>query len=136
MIVTGVMLSALQGHWDGFSIADPGFWLEWVGYTLPLAWAGLEAFAEYRKARLRLPLGLCEPIVCHRLLLWSLFGALQLGTSLVVLPQYAEFDRNGVFAATWDFLGGAMELLSAAAVCLIVFDPAVYRRWVNRVAKV
>ena len=63
LLVFGVGGSTLGGDLEGFSISNGWFWLEWVGYTLPFAWAGAEAFAQYRRAQRRMQLGLCAPLV-------------------------------------------------------------------------
>jgi len=132
LIVTGVTGSALGGDWEGFSISNGWFWLEWVGFTLPFGWAGSEAFAQYRQARRRLDLGLCEPLVCNRYLLWALFGALQACSSLVLLPQYAEYETTSQFTATWDTLYGATIIASLVMIWLVFFPPTFYRNWINK----
>jgi hypothetical protein len=134
LLVAGVAGSALGGDWEGYSISNGWFWLEWVGYTIPFGWAGAEAFGQYRQARRRLPLGLCEPLVCNRFLLWSLFAMLQVSICLSILAQYADYEQQNLFSATWDMLIGALEILSLAAIWLVFFPPAAYRRWVEGTA--
>jgi hypothetical protein len=130
LLVAGVAGSVLGGDWEGFAISSRWFWLEWLGYTVPFGWAGAEAFGLYRQARRRLPLGLCEPLVCNRFLLWSLFAIMQVCSSLAVLPQYATYELQNLFSTTWDTLIGAVEILSVAAIWLVFFPPAAYRRWI------
>jgi hypothetical protein len=131
LLVIGVGGSAVGGDWEGFSISNGWFWLEWVGYTLPFGWAGSEAFVQYRQARRRVRLGLCDPLVCNRYLLWALFGALQVSLSLVLLPQYANYETTNQFTAMWDALYGAIEIVSLVMIGLVFFPPAFYRRWIN-----
>jgi hypothetical protein len=132
LLVTGVAGSAWGGDWEGFSISNRWFWLEWVGFTVPFGWAGSEAFIQYRRSRRRLDLGLCNPLVCNRYLLWALFGALQTVSSLVLLPQYSEYETTSQFTATWDALYGASVIASLVTIWLVFFPPAFYRRWVQR----
>jgi branched-subunit amino acid transport protein len=132
----GVTGSALVGDWEGYSISSGWFWLEWAGYTLPMAWTGLEALAQYAPARRRVRLGLCGPLVCNRMLLWGLFGALQVGLSILVLFQYAAFEEASVFTEGWDRLYGVFSMSSVAMIWFAFFPPAFYRRWVNGVAPV
>jgi hypothetical protein len=134
LLVAGVAGSALGGDWEGYSISNGWFWLEWAGYTVPFGWAGAEAFGQYRQARRRLPLGLCEPLVCNGFLLWSLFAILQVSICLAILPQYAGYEQQNMFSAAWDILIGALEFLSVAAIWLVFFPPAAYQRWVNGAA--
>ena len=134
MLVSGVGGSARGGDWEGFSISNGWFWLEWVGFTLPFGWAGSEAFAQYRQARRRVRLGFCDPGVCNRYLLWALFGAMQVCLSLVLLPQYANYETTNQFTATWDALYGAIEIVSLVMIWFVFFPPAFYQRWINSVA--
>jgi hypothetical protein len=123
--------SALQGDWDGFSLSNAWFWLEFVGYALPFGWAAAEAFREYRQARRRVSIGLCEPSVCNRLFLWSLFGVIQFVGCFVVIGQYAAYGRENVFTATWDILYSGTTLAALVAMWLAFFPPKSYARWVN-----
>ncbi len=136
LLVTGVSGSALGGDLEGFSISNGWFWLEWVGYTIPFGWAGSEAFIQYRQARRRVRLGLCDPLVCNRYLLWALFALLQVSLSLILLPQYAEYETSNQFTQTWDTLYGAVEIVSLVMIWLIFFPPTFYRNWINKPATV
>ena len=136
LLVSGVGGSALAGDWEGFSISNRWFWLEWVGFTVPFGWAGTEAFVQYRQARRRVRLGLCDPLVCSRYLLWALFGALQACSCLVLLPQYSEYETTSQFTATWDTLYGASIISSLVMIWLVFFPPAFYQRWIQRAAPV
>jgi len=131
LYVTGVGGSVRGGDWEGFSISSGWFWLEWVGFTFPFGWAGSEAFIQYRQARRRVRVGLCDPLVCNRFLLWALFGTLQVGLCLVILPQYSEYETTNQFTATWDAIYGAIGIVSLAMISLVFFPPAFYQRWIN-----
>ena len=127
----GVTGSALNGDCQGYSIGSGWFWIEWIGYTLPMAWTGLEALAQYATARRRVRLGLCGSLVCNRMLLWGLFGALQVGLSILVPFQYAAFEEANVFTAGWDRLYGAFSIGSVAMIWFAFFPPSFYRRWIE-----
>ena len=134
LMIGGVGGSALGGDWEGFSISNRWFWLEWAGYTIPFGWAGSEAFAQYRQARRRVRLGLCDPGVCNRYLLWAMFGAMQVCLSLLLLAQYANYEATSQFTATWDILIGGLEIVSVTVISLVFFPPAFYQRWITGVA--
>ncbi len=121
----------MGGDWEGFSISSGWFRLEWVGFTLPFAWAGSETFAQYSRARRRVRMGLCDPLVCNRYLLWALFGVLQVFLCLILLPQYAEYEASNQFTQTWDTLYGAVEIFSLVMIWLVFFPPDSYQRWIN-----
>ncbi len=134
LVVAGVGGSALRGDWEGFSLSNGWFWLEWVGYTLPFGWAAAEAFPRYLQARRRVSVGLCEPSVCNRMLLWSLFGLIQLLGCVVVIGQYAAYERENVFSPSWDILYGGITLAALVVMWFAFFPPKIYVRWINRTA--
>jgi hypothetical protein len=131
LVVVGVGSSALHGDWEGFSLSSAGFWLEWVGYTLPFGWAAAEAFKQYLQARRRVSIGLCEPSVCNRMLLWSLFGAFQFTSCLVVVGQYAAFERANVWSSSWDLLYSGVTLSALVVMWIAFFPPKFYVRLIN-----
>jgi hypothetical protein len=131
-MVIGVGGSILfRNDWLGFSASSPWFWAEWTGYVYPFAWASVEAFLLYSKARRRVSLGLCEPLVCNRFLLWGLFGVLQVSASAVLFPLYAHYETENRFAAIWDAMYGGFLTGSLLMVWLVFFAPAFYKRWIG-----
>ena len=76
-------------------------------------------------------LGLCDPVVCNRYLLWGFFGAGQSFVNLAVIPQYYEYEHGGAFSSTWDVVLAAGEIFSLAMILLIFFSPAFYQRWIR-----
>ena len=133
LLIGGVGGSALSGDWEGFSIGSGWFWLEWMGYAAPVTWTCAEATLEHTQARRRLRIGLCEPLVCNRLLLWAAFAALQLCANLVSVGQYAAFEQEGVFTAGWDYLYSAVSISSLVMMWIAFFPPALYKRWIEGV---
>ena len=132
LILAGVAGSVASGDLEGFSISNSWFWLEWAGYIIPFFWAAAEAFLQYAKARRRLRMDLSTPMVCNRFLLWGIFAALGACVWLLVLPQYAQYEQQNQFAATWDILIGVLEMTAVAMIWLTFFPPAFYRHWINR----
>jgi len=134
LLVGGVTGSVCSGDLEGFSIEDPWFWAEWTGYTLPFAWTGAEALFQHHQARRRLRMNLCKPLVCNRFLLWGCFGVLQVLVNVAVFPQYAEYERDSAFSATWDALIAVGEISSLVVILLSFFPPAFYRKWIGGAA--
>ncbi len=135
LMVASLVGSAAVGDWEGFSISHPWFWVEWLAYTAPFAWAAVEALLQRAQARRRLALDLCTPLVCNRFLLWGLFGLSQVCVSVVILAQYADYKRHGVWSSDWDLVVGAIEIFSVALVWLVFFAPQRYRLWVEGTAR-
>lgn len=113
--------------------AAPWFWIAFVPRLGCMGWASGEAFREYTLARRRLRLGLSDPVVTNRFLLWGLAALSELLIYAVVMVSILR----GVPA---DFLNGTAAIfvsalgLSAAVTILLAFlPPRFYRRWiVNR----
>ena len=135
-LVIGVGFSALGGDWEGFSISNRWFWFEWVANTLPFGWIGAEAFIQYHSGRRRVRVGLLEPVVCNRFLLWMIVGILQLSAFLISLVQYAEFEATGVWSTWADATLGSLEFVTIGAIWMVFFPPARYCRWINRAAAI
>jgi hypothetical protein len=133
-LIVGVGFSALGGDWEGFSLSNRWFWFEWAANMLPFGWIGAEAFFHYRSGRRRVRVGLLEPLVCNRFLLWMIVGLLQLSVFLTILVQYVEYEATGIWAAWSDIALGILELATVGAIWLVFFPPAVYCRWIGDAA--
>jgi hypothetical protein len=131
LMIVGVGASAMTGDWEGFSLGNPFFWLEWVGYTVPFAWAGMEAFGQYRSSLRRQRLGLCDRMVCNRLLLWSIWGMVMVALSFVLLPMYIHFETANAFSALFDGLRGALEIFGLGLIWLVFFPPRLYQKLIS-----
>jgi hypothetical protein len=134
-LVVGVGCSALGGDFEGFSISNTWFWFEWVANTIPFGWIGIEALIQYRSGRRRVRVGLLEPLVCNRFLLWMIAGLLQSSAFLVSLVQYAEYETTGTWSTWSDSTLGAIEMATIGTIWLVFFPPAVYCRWIANSAK-
>jgi len=133
-LVIGVGFSALGGDWEGFSISNHWFWFEWVANTLPFGWIGVEASIQYRSGRRRMRVGLLEPLVCNRFLLWMIVGLLQLSAFLISLVQYAEYEATGAWSTWADATLGTLEIVTIGVIWLVFFPPAFYSRWIGDAA--
>jgi hypothetical protein len=60
-----------------------------------------------------------------------MFGALQVGLSIVVLFQYAAFQEASVFTEGWDRLYGVFSMSSIGMIWFAFFPPEFYRRWIE-----
>jgi hypothetical protein len=96
-----------------------------------MGWATGEALLEYRRARRRTRLGLSDPLVTNRFLLW---GFAALSEFLIYVAVMAGILRG----APSDFLNGSTAIIvsalgmSAAITILLAFmPPRAYRQWVE-----
>jgi hypothetical protein len=102
-------------------------------FTLGLgyAWTGIEGTRYHRMLRRRLVLGLAEPIVANRFLLWALAGLVStvwntVGCYYLLVGANVMTHPVPLLATS---LGG---LVSAVLQILIFMPPSWYARWVGR----
>jgi hypothetical protein len=94
-------------------------------------WTAIEGMRHYRMMRRRLVLGLAEPVVTNRFLLWGISGLVSLTWNGVVNAYLlAGVNINAhpvpVFAVSF---GG---LVTAVCLVLTFMPPAWYVRWIER----
>jgi hypothetical protein len=131
-LIAGVVGSVWVGDWEGiYPIRNPWWWAEWVGLTATEAWMGAEGLVQFGKARQRLRLDLCTPLVCNRFLLWSLASILWLSLEFVVVVQSIEYEVTQRWSVATDILVGVVEIAAIAMIWLVFFPPPFYRSWIN-----
>jgi hypothetical protein len=100
----------------------PGFWgvaLFWLGHSLRIGvglWGTIEAGGYYLALRRRLRLGLADPIVANRILLWTIAS---IGGAVIFLST-AIANATAVSDAT----GGAMEEVMGIGQILVISSVA------------
>jgi hypothetical protein len=132
-LIAGLGGSVAVGDWGGVRpLSNPWYWLEALGVNVPFVWIAAESLGQYGKARRRLRLNLCDPLVCNRYLLWGLASVIWLGVEFVSNAENIEYEVTQRVSVWLDFLLMASELISVAIVWLVFFPPAFYRRWIER----
>jgi hypothetical protein len=132
-MIAGIIGSAMVGDWEGVQpLGNPWWWLESVGFPITVVWMGIEGFHQNQMARQRMRLGLCEPMICNRYLLWGLTGVTWAIYQFAMIAQQIEYEMTGVWSASMDSLVGMIELTAIALIYLVFFPPAFYRHWINR----
>jgi hypothetical protein len=127
-LVAGVAGLAWIGDWEGINpLANPWYWLEYFGGVASFVWLSAEGLAHYFKARSRLKLGLCEPMVCNRFLLWGIAGALWV---ILTAGDFA-LALTGRWSGLLDFGVALFEVAPVAVIWFIFFPPEFYCRWVE-----
>lgn len=116
---------AVTRHWSALQLAVVG---------IGLAWTGLESLRYHRVLRRRLALGLVDPVVANRVLLWAIFGlsttAIVAVNAVIHFGGVASLEHPASQLAT--ALGG---LVAGGAMYLAFLPPVAYRRWVERRAR-
>jgi len=139
-LATGIAICLLTGGAGSIWVGDPEgvdpltnawWWSEWFGEIASATWIGFEGLHHYGTSRPRVRLGLCEPIVCHRYLLWGLAGVFWVLLDFVIVGQYVEFWAHQTWSASLDILVGCFEIAGLAMIWLVYFAPAAYERRID-----
>jgi hypothetical protein len=89
---------------------------------LCFAWMGVEGLLEWARSRRRLALGLSDPVISRRLLMWGLFGLFATLLCAVLLAVLLSGQPTATSAAAQ--LGQAFFGLASSAAVLLAFFPA------------
>jgi hypothetical protein len=131
LLFSGMTMWIVQAHVN-YSLESPWFWSQWLGYTIPCIWLGLEAFLAYASANRRARIGLCDRMVANRYLLFGFFGAFQTFACITdVYLARAAMDNNMLIDDGLDVLLGSFEMVGIVMLFLAFFPPAFYQRWVS-----
>jgi hypothetical protein len=105
---------------------------QWI-CVLCFAWMGLEGLAEWWRSRRRLALGLSDPVVSNRLLMWGLFGV---STTLLclVLAAVQMSGQPTATSPTAQLAQAFFGVVSSVAATLAFFPPRAYRELFGRSA--
>jgi hypothetical protein len=129
-LFAGVVSSSLSDNYSN-SLDDPGYLIQWVGYTVPCFWICCEGALSHASAKKRVRIGLCDPIVANRYLLFAGFGFFQVAACAADLSGAYANSAAGVASSFANGLLGATEIASIAVLWLAFFPPLVYRRWIE-----
>lgn len=124
LVATGFAPAALEGV--GWHLLRQGLQ---VGCLL---WGAGEAFAYWDGMRRRAALGLADPLVANRVLLWGIgAGAAGLGSGIGTAVQLVT-GRPPLELPWLTLCAAAHGLVAAVALWLAFVPPRAYRRWLLR----
>jgi hypothetical protein len=127
-----LLLQALSPGWEAaaFHNQGVGFRLFLLHSALASGWGASEALLTWSRLSRRLRLGLADPVVTERVLLWgvaSLASAIIGATSTIAGFLGVNFAATAFGAAVTAPLG----LVAAGSMWLAFLPPAAYLRWVR-----
>ncbi len=134
MAVLGMLLGmGLIGGWLA-PVADPApiarelsFWGTTTGTLLAYGWASIESFAFYAVMRRRVRVGLGDPLVTNRLLLWGISWASSALISAIYIAVHLS-GRARQLDPVASVVSSILILVAALGAWLAFFPPAPYRR--------
>jgi hypothetical protein len=134
-VLAGIAGSIAVGDWEGIQpIGKPWWWVDWVAGFAAISWVGAEGLIQYLNARERVRLGLCDPLVCNRYLLWGITGIAWTAVWGLSAIGYIDFEAQHVWSSAIDRAIGTLDITGIALVLLICFPPRFYQRWVRGAA--
>jgi hypothetical protein len=143
-LALGFALEAIHERFALVVIPGLGHWLGWAGRTLPMLWVSIESFRYYTMLRRRLRLGLADPVLTNRFLLWAIWAAavfLNLAADLLARVAYVvavgttsgEVIAESAAPIVMVTISITMVLgaISAVTLFLTFFATDGYRRWLE-----
>jgi hypothetical protein len=143
--VAGACGVAIWAGWLGYALSGGIFharfvggwyWLMTGGMVATNAWVAFEPLLYFSRLRRRVRLGLAEPVVANRMLLWSL-GSLARAVLAPIGPVasawLAGLDESARVSAGAGvlMLTSALGLVTAATYWLTFQPPRAYLRWIE-----
>jgi len=133
-VVAGLFHHAVvtaQPHLDPVAVHSPYSLGVRLLFEVWYAWMGFESLLEWSRARRRLALGLSDPVVVNRFLLWGSMGVVLAFNGAVAMMLEAQGLSPMVDALPAIWLG--MNGTVAGVLMFLTFvPPAGYVRWVRR----
>jgi hypothetical protein len=125
-MLAGFLGSGALGDWGGFRDDNAWIWLENLAQLAAYAWACAEPAAYWPKLRRRQRIGLADPVVVNRILLWAIYGGAFALSQLAWMALIAWSEN----LTALDPLLVALSVAGQVALWLAFLPPAPYRRWI------
>jgi len=141
----GALSGAYLAQWifDGFTVVPgPATLTALACRTACLGWISIETAAYHAVLRRRQRLGLADPLVVNRVLLWSLWtgaiAVLMLAGAVLRVLSVENVDLETAIYRSIPFMSStaALSLVAAMALWLSFLPPRPYRAWIERRAHV
>ncbi len=122
-----VFVDGLEGRLLGGSAS---YWIDFSLRAGAYVWAAAESLYHYVLSRRRLRLGLADPVVADRFLLWGI--AMSAVSAMFVNAGVSQLMSMGVPTPLWYLLDGGFAVIASGAMWVTFFPPQTYLAWVAR----
>jgi len=139
-VLIGVCISVTVASLVGFGFSGTfstghvpmiWFWPELLARTAGSAWLVFEAIRYYRLMRRRQAIGLGDPVISNRFLLWAIGGVCGMLMMLTAVPPVLDPNSTHPMMA-FDILAfSAFGIGFSVAYSLVFFPPAAYLQWIG-----
>ena len=136
---------AIESLHEGFApvlFAGLGHWIGWAGRTAAMLGVTLESFRYWRMLRRRLRLGLADPVVTNRFLLWAVWAACSTLNYVADLASRSLYwlvygtvqpvpEHLAAMVGPTIIVTMVLGAISAVTLFLTFFPSPAYRRWIE-----
>jgi hypothetical protein len=140
VVGAGVLLAAsyaglhlFDGLVDRRLGGSPAYWLDFSARGAAYAWAAVEAGLYWVRMRRRRGLGLADPVLTHRFLLWTVSMAAICGMFANNLVMNAL--AGGAPPPLWYLVDGLLAALASATMWVTFFPPRAYLARLSRASR-
>lgn len=120
------------GLFDAEGAFTPLTYLNVAARTIPLIWCTVEALVYWRRMVRRVALGLSDPLVASRVLLWGIGSGAGAAVVLASMAAMHSYNANGasVVPPGVELALTVVGFVAAIAFWLAFLTPAFWKRWV------
>jgi hypothetical protein len=143
VLAGGFVATGLSGDFALKLVPGTAYWVTWGVRTLAFAWLSIECFRHWGLQRRRLRIGLADPLIANRFLLWGIWS-----TAMLLMGHFdpmarvryvAQFGSTGAFVPelgrpivlTLVPSSAAAGIVVMATVYLTFFPTESFTRWVK-----
>jgi hypothetical protein len=123
LVGCAIGLAKAPADWISAKACSPWILFCQLGYMGVFAWAAIEGLSHYRTAQRRVALGLIDPTVANRFLLFAIYGICCSGIS-VAYDVAIVLELNIATSLVVVLPAALLSMVSSTAMFLAIFPPA------------
>jgi hypothetical protein len=128
--ILGLVVGAALGDWQGHQSDRIWLWLETGAQQIVRPWAFVESLIFYTRMRRRQAVGVADPVVTNRFLLWAGYGLTSSITAFFWFFASLVVADGGGYPFIFDAFMIGLTVLSCICIALAFFPPQSYKDWI------